>query len=78
MGERDEGLGFAWQTVPMLTPRQSVCLAWSAIGRSLKEISDLEKLDVKTVAGHLENARYALRAKSIANAASIAIMMRLI
>lgn len=63
---------------PNLAPRQVVCLNWSARGKSIQEISDLEKLSFDTVASHLANARRILKSKTIAHAVCVAKRLQLI
>jgi LuxR family transcriptional activator of conjugal transfer of Ti plasmids len=61
-----------------LTPRQAVCLKWSAEGKSMKAIATIENMSFATVNFHLNNARKALGAGSLAQATAIATRLGLI
>lgn len=61
-----------------LTPKQASCLRWSAEGKSMKDIAVLEKTSFGNVNFHLNNARKALNAASLAQATAIASRLRLI
>lgn len=62
----------------LLTPRQTLCLRWSAEGKSMEAIALLEQMTSSTVAYHINNARKALDAVSLAQATALATKMRLI
>ena len=61
-----------------LTPRQALCLKWSAEGKSMKDIAVLENLSFATVNFHLNNAREILDAASLAQATALATKLKLI
>ncbi|PIO97609.1 autoinducer-binding protein [Pleomorphomonas carboxyditropha] len=61
-----------------LTPKQALCLKWSAEGKTMRDIAVLEDMSFATVNFHLNNARKALDAGSLAQATAIATRLRLI
>jgi LuxR family transcriptional activator of conjugal transfer of Ti plasmids len=61
-----------------LTPKQALCLKWSAEGKSMKAIATIENMSFATVNFHLNNARKALGAGSLAQATAIATRLGLI
>lgn len=61
-----------------LTPKQALCLKWSAEGKSMRAIAALEAMSYSAVAFHLLNARQALDALSLPQATAIATELRLI
>ena len=61
-----------------LTPKQALCLKWSAEGKSMRAISTIEGMSFATVNFHLNNARKALDAGSLAQATAIATRLGLI
>lgn len=61
-----------------LTARQAACLKWSAEGKSMKAIAVLENMSFSTVSFHLNNARKALDASSLAQATALATKLGLI
>ena len=61
-----------------LTVRQATCLKWSAEGKSMRAIASLENISFGTVNFHLNNARKALDAGSLAQATALATKLRLI
>ncbi|PSH54726.1 autoinducer-binding protein [Phyllobacterium endophyticum] len=61
-----------------LTAKQAICLKWSAEGKSMRAIAAIENLSFGTVNFHLNNARKALDAGSLIQAASLASKLRLI
>lgn len=61
-----------------LTPRQALCLKWSAEGRTMREIADLENMSFATANFHLNNARKVLDALSLAQATAMATKIGLI
>jgi LuxR family transcriptional activator of conjugal transfer of Ti plasmids len=61
-----------------LTPIQAVCLRWAAEARTMKEAAMIEGISVPDVAFHLENARRALGAVSLAQAIATATRLQLI
>lgn len=61
-----------------LSPMQTSCLRWSAEGRTLKEVAQIEGISVSTVADHLSNVRQMLGAPAIAKAIAIATRLQLI
>lgn len=61
-----------------LTANQMRCLRWSAEGKSMKDIAVLEDMSFGTVNFHLNNARKALNAGSLAQATAIAVRLQLI
>ena len=66
------------QSPVILTPKQAVCLRWSAEGKSMRAIATIEEMTYSAVAFHLSNARQALDALSIAQATAIATKLNLI
>lgn len=67
----------AWSSIE-LTARQALCLRWSAEGKSMKAIAAIEGMSYATVSFHLNNARKALDAGSLAQATALATKMKLI
>lgn len=61
-----------------LTPKQALCLKWSAEGKSMKAIATIENMSFATVNFHLNNARKALGAGSLPQATATATRLRLI
>ncbi|WP_244655338.1 autoinducer-binding transcriptional regulator TraR [Rhizobium lusitanum] len=61
-----------------LTVKQATCLRWSAEGKSMRDIADLENLSFGTVNFHLNNARKALDAGSLIQATALATKLKLI
>lgn len=61
-----------------LTARQAACLKWSAEGKSMRAIAILESMSFSTVSFHLNNARKALDAASLAQATALATKLGLI
>jgi LuxR family transcriptional activator of conjugal transfer of Ti plasmids len=61
-----------------LTGRQAICLRWSAEGKSMRAIAAIENMSFGTVNFHLNNARKALDAGSLIQAASLATKLKLI
>ncbi len=61
-----------------LTVKQATCLKWSAEGKSMRAIASLENLSFGTVNFHLNNARKALDAGSLSQAAALATKLKLI
>ena len=61
-----------------LTPKQALCLKWSAEGKTMRDIAVLENMSFATVNFHLNNARKALDACSLAQATAIATKLGLI
>lgn len=61
-----------------LTVKQATCLRWSAEGKSMRDIADLENLSFGTVNFHLNNARKALDAGSLIQASALATKIKLI
>lgn len=61
-----------------LTPKQALCLKWSAEGKTMRDIAVLEDMSFATVNFHLNNARKALDAGSLAQATAIATRLGLI
>lgn len=61
-----------------LTPKQALCLKWSAEGKTMRDIAVLENMSFATVNFHLNNARKALDASSLAQATAIATKLGLI
>lgn len=66
------------QTTIELTAKQALCLAWSAEGKTMKDIAAIEDMSYATVNFHLNNARRALDANSLAQATALATKLRLI
>jgi len=75
--ERQETEPTAQATVE-LTAKQALCLAWSAEGKTMKDIAAIEDMSYATVNFHLNNARRALDANSLAQATSLATKLKLI
>lgn len=61
-----------------LTAKQALCLKWSAEGKSMKAIATIENMSYATVNFHLNNARKALDASSLAQATAFATKLKLI
>ena len=61
-----------------LTAKQALCLAWSAEGKTMRDIANIENLSYATVNFHLNNARRALDASSLAQATALATKLKLI
>lgn len=61
-----------------LTAKQALCLRWSAEGKSMKAIATIENMSYATVNFHLNNARKALDASSLAQATALATRLKLI
>ncbi|MER8792401.1 autoinducer binding domain-containing protein [Mesorhizobium sp. M0983] len=61
-----------------LTARQALCLKWSAEGKSMRAIAAIEGMSFATVNFHLNNARKALDAGSLAQATARATKLKLI
>lgn len=61
-----------------LTPKQALCLKWSAEGKPMKAIAAIENMSFSTVNFHLNNARRALDAGSLAQATATAVKLGLI
>lgn len=61
-----------------LSPMQASCLRWSAEGRTLNEVAQIEGISVSAVADQLSNARRMLVAPGIAKAIDIATRLQLI
>lgn len=61
-----------------LTAKQALCLKWSAEGKSMKAIATIESMSYANVNFHLNNARKALDASSLAQATALATKLRLI
>lgn len=63
---------------PLLTERQAVLLRWSAEGKAMKDIAMIEKTSYHNVNFHLNNARKALDATTLAQATAVATRLKLI
>jgi len=63
---------------PSLTHRQALLLRWSAEGKHMKDIALIEKTSYHNVNFHLNNARKALSANTLAQATAIATKLKLI
>lgn len=61
-----------------LTPQQALCLKWSAEGKTMKDIAQLERISFGTANFHLNNARKILDAASLQQATALATRLRLI
>ncbi|WP_054313386.1 autoinducer binding domain-containing protein [Mesorhizobium sp. 1M-11] len=61
-----------------LTAKQALCLKWSAEGKSMRAIATIEGMSYATVNFHLNNARKALDAASLAQATALATKLKLI
>jgi len=61
-----------------LKAKQAVCLRWSAEGKSMRAIATIENMSFGTVNFHLNNARKALDASSLAQATALATKLKLI
>jgi LuxR family transcriptional activator of conjugal transfer of Ti plasmids len=61
-----------------LTAKQALCLKWSAEGKSMKAIATIENMTYANVNFHLNNARKALDASSLAQATALATKLKLI
>lgn len=61
-----------------LTAKQALCLKWSAEGKPMRAIATIESMSYATVNFHLNNARKALDAASLAQATALATKLKLI
>jgi len=61
-----------------VTPKQAICLKWSAERKSMKEIAVTEGMSIATANVHLNNARKTLDASSLAQATALATKLRLV
>lgn len=61
-----------------LTAKQALCLKWSAEGKSMKAIATIENMSYHNVNFHLNNARKALDAGTVAQATALATKLKLI
>jgi LuxR family transcriptional activator of conjugal transfer of Ti plasmids len=71
-------LSTATEDRPFLTERQAVLLRWSAEGKCMKDIAMIEKTSYHNVNFHLNNARKALNANTLAQATAVATRLKLI
>lgn len=71
-------LSSATEDRPALTDRQALLLKWSAEGKSMKDIAMIERTSYHNVNFHLNNARKALNANTLAQATAIATKLKLI
>jgi LuxR family transcriptional activator of conjugal transfer of Ti plasmids len=62
----------------ILTNKQALCLKWSAEGKTMRDIALIEGMSFATVNFHLNNARRALGAGSLAQATALATKLKLI
>ncbi|WP_105404722.1 autoinducer binding domain-containing protein [Neorhizobium sp. T7_12] len=63
---------------PRLTPRQALCLKWSAEGKTMEEIAMLLRLAKTSVRFHLDEARARLDAMTLQQATAIATTLNLV
>jgi LuxR family transcriptional activator of conjugal transfer of Ti plasmids len=63
---------------PRLTPRQALCLKWSAEGKTMEEIAMLLSLAKTSVRFHLDEARARLDAMTLQQATAIATTLNLL
>ncbi|CDZ29945.1 autoinducer binding domain-containing protein [Neorhizobium galegae] len=63
---------------PRLTPRQALCLKWSAEGKTMEEIAMLLRLAKTSVRFHLDEARTRLDAMTLQQATAIATTLNLV
>jgi LuxR family transcriptional activator of conjugal transfer of Ti plasmids len=63
---------------PRLTPRQALCLKWSAEGKTMEEIAMLLSLAKSSVRFHLDEARARLDAMTLQHATAIATTLNLV
>jgi LuxR family transcriptional regulator, activator of conjugal transfer of Ti plasmids len=61
-----------------LKAKQALCLKWSAEGKTMRDIASIEGMSFATVNFHLNNARKALDAGSLAQATALATRLKLI
>lgn len=61
-----------------LKAKQALCLKWSAEGKTMRDIASIEGMSFATVNFHLNNARKALDAGSLAQATALATKLKLI
>jgi len=61
-----------------LTTKQALCLKWCAEGKTMRDIALIEGMSFATVNFHLNNARKALGAGSLAQATALATKLKLI
>lgn len=61
-----------------LKAKQALCLKWSAEGKTMRDIASIEGMSFATVNFHLNNARKALGAGSLAQATALATKLKLI
>lgn len=68
----------AMEDRPSLNNRQAMMLRWSAEGKHVRDIALIEKVSCHNVSFHLNKARRALNANTIAQATAIATKLKLI
>lgn len=66
------------RSVSSLTPRQALCLRWTAEGKTMQDIATMEEMTHATVAFHLNKARKVLDAGTLPQATAIATRFGLI
>lgn len=66
------------RTVSGLTPKQTVCLRWTAEGKTMQDIATMEEITYSTVVFHLNSARRVLDAGTLPQATAIATRFGLI
>ncbi|MGD9923478.1 MAG: autoinducer binding domain-containing protein [Variibacter sp.] len=65
-------------TAAALTPRQSLCLAWASMGKTMDEIADLLDISERTVRFYVKGARDRLGATNTTHAVRFAVEQNLI
>lgn len=61
-----------------LTPRETLCLTWASLGKTMKGTADILGISERTVRFYLEAAREKLSAGNITHAVRVAVERRLI
>lgn len=66
------------KTIFHLKAQELTCLRWSAEGKTMKDIADLENISYSTVTFHIKNAKAALGVYSLQHATALATELGLI
>jgi len=61
-----------------LTPRETECLTWASVGKTMSEIAYILTLSESTVSFHIENAKRKLDARTLVQAVGKAVSTKLI
>ncbi|MBX9844430.1 MAG: autoinducer binding domain-containing protein [Xanthobacteraceae bacterium] len=65
-------------TMVVLTPRQSLCLSWASMGKTMDEIAELLGISERAVRFHVKGARDRLNATNTTHAVRLAVEQGLI